>query len=420
MTSEVTGDRKANRPSEEPGYSRKGANPRKHHSRVKVIRRKFMAARGFGVLTCGCFSIDKLATLSEPVMPEFFNQNVIDLLFTWGPPILWLSGGVVVGLVVERVAMTRLRAWSEQSKWAYDHIIIAGVKGLAFFWCVLLGLFMATQCLVLRAEWQATVSKALIVALMFSLTVATARVVGGLLAHNAKRSGGAVASSIITNLAAVVIYILGFLVILDSVGVQITPILTALGVGGLAVALALQDTLSNLFAGLQLVASKKINIGDYVRLDNTDEGVITDLTWRYTTVCTLAGNLVIVPNAKLSSAIVTNYSLPQPEIPVSVPISVAYSSDLERIEHISIEVAQGVQATVDGAVRDFQPLVRFTAFGEWSVNFNLVLRATSFEQQPVVRHELIKRLHARFAAEGIDIPYPTRTLHLKNSTQVPT
>ena len=340
------------------------------------------------------------------LMPEFISQNLIDLFSTWGPPALWLSGGVIVGLVVERVAMARLRAWSESSKWAYDNIIIAGVKGLPFFWCVLLGLFMSAQCLALRPEWQATVSKALIVALMFSLTVATARVVGGLLAYNAKRSGGAVASSIITNLAAVVIYILGFLVILDSVGVQITPILTALGVGGLAVALALQDTLSNLFAGLQLVASKKINIGDYVRLDNSDEGIVTDLTWRYTTVRTLAGNLVIVPNAKLSSAIVTNYSLPQSEILVPVPIAVAYSSDLERIERISIEVAQDIQTTVTGAVRDFQPVVRFTAFGESSVNFNLVLRATSFEQQYVLRHELIKRLHARFAAEGIEIPYP--------------
>jgi small-conductance mechanosensitive channel len=129
---------------------------------------------------------------------------------------------------------------------------------------------------------------------------------------------------------------------------------------------------------------------------------------------------VIVPNAKLSSAIVTNYSLPQPEIPVPVPISVAYRSDLERIERISIEVAQDIQNTVAGAVRNFQPLVRFTAFGESSVNFNLVLRATNFEQQHVLRHELIKRLHARFAAEGIDIPYPTRTLHLTNSIQVPT
>ena len=380
----------------------------------------FMTAQGFGALTCGSFSTNKLVPPSESIMPELLSHQMIDLLFAWGPPILWLGGGVVVGLVVERVVMGRLRAWSEQSKWTYDNIIIAGVKGLPFFWCLLLGLFMATQCLALRPEWQSTVSKGLVVALMFSLTLATARVVGGLLAYNAKRSGGAAGSSIITNLVAVVIYILGFLVILDSVGVQITPILTALGVGGLAVALALQDTLSNLFAGLQLIASKKIKIGDYIRLDNTDEGLVTDLSWRYTTVYTLAGNLVIVPNAKLSSAIVTNYSLPHPEIPVSVPVSIAYGSDLERVELISIEVARDIQVTVDGAVRDFQPLVRFTAFGESSVNFNLVLRATSFEQQPVLRHELIKRLHARFAAEGIEIPYPTRTLYLKNSTQVPT
>lgn len=348
-------------------------------------------------------------------MPEFLNHNVVQLLSTWGPPVGWVLAGLAVGVVVERVALTRLKTWSEKSGWGYDSILLNGVKGLAFFWCLMIGVFMAGQSLTLRPEWQVVCSKALVVALMFSLTVALARVVGGLLAHTAKRSGGAVASSIITNLVAVVIYILGFLVILDSLGVQITPVLTALGVGGLAVALALQDTLGNLFAGLQLVASKKINIGDYVRLDSTEEGVVTDLTWRYTTIRTLAGNLVIVPNAKLSSAIVTNYTLPAADQPVSVPVGVAYGSDLERVERIAIEVAQEIQANVDGALRDFQPLVRFTAFGDSGVNFNLILRATTFQDQFLIRHETIKRLHARFTSDGIEIPFPTRTVHLKGA-----
>ncbi len=348
-------------------------------------------------------------------MPEFLDKNVVELLSTWGPPVLWLVAGLVVGLVVERVALTRLKTWSEKSGWGYDSILIGGLKGVAFFWCLMIGIYMAGHSLTLRPEWQAMWSKALVVALMFSLTVAIARVVGGLLAHTGKRSGGAVASSIITNLVAVVIYIFGFLVIIDSLGVQITPVLTALGVGGLAVALALQDTLGNLFAGLQLVASKKINIGDFLRLDSTDEGVVTDLTWRYTAIRTLSGNLVIVPNAKLSSAIVTNYTLPTPDQPVAVPVGVAYGSDLERVERIAVEVAMEVQSSVDGAVRDFQPVVRFTAFGDSSVNFNLVLRAVTFQDQFLIRHELIKRLHARFTSEGIEIPFPIRTVHLKGA-----
>jgi small-conductance mechanosensitive channel len=343
-------------------------------------------------------------------------RTVWELASTWGIPGAWILGGILVGLVVERVVLGRLKAWSEKSGWGYDTILIAGVKGVAFFWCLMLGIFFASHTVPMGEQAQALLGKALVVALMFSLTVAIARVAGGVLAHQAKRSGGgAAASSIITTLVAVAIYLLGFLVILDSLGVQITPVLTALGVGGLAVALALKDTLENLFAGLQVVASKKINLGDMVRLDSGDEGIVSDLTWRYTTIRTLAGNLVIVPNSKVSSAIVTNYTLPLPDLPVSVPVGVAYGSDLERIERIAIEVAKEVQTTVDGAVRGFEPVVRFTAFADAGVNFNLVLRAASFADQFLLRHELIKRLNARFSAEGVEVPFPVRTVQLKGA-----
>ena len=129
--------------------------------------------------------------MSEPLLPVAVPAAPFswDLLMTWGVPAVWLVAGVLVGLVLERVVLGRLKAWSEKSGWGYDSILIAGLKGLAFFWCLMLGVFFASQNLGLKPEWQAMVSKALIVALMFSLTVAVARVVGGLMAHSAKRSG---------------------------------------------------------------------------------------------------------------------------------------------------------------------------------------------------------------------------------------
>ncbi|MBA3697460.1 MAG: mechanosensitive ion channel family protein [Planctomycetes bacterium] len=361
--------------------------------------------------------------MSEPIPAQPVDATVQitwELVLTWGVPAAWIFGGILIGLVVERVVLRRLKAWSEKSGWGYDSILIGGVKGVAFFWCLMLGVFFGGQSVGLKAEWQAMVSNALVVALMFSLTVAVARVIGGLLAQSAKRSGGAVASSIITNLVAAVIYILGFLVILDTLGVQVTPVLTALGVGGLAVALALKDTLENLFAGLHLVASKQIHIGDFVRLDSGDEGVVSDLTWRSTTIRTLPGNIIIVPNFKLSSAIVTNFTTPSPSQPVAIPVGVAYGSDLEMVERVAIEVATDIQTSVDGGVRDFKPVVRFFQFADSSVNFNVVLRASKFQDQFLMRHELIKRLHARFNAEGIEIPFPIRTVHLKGALPKPT
>ena len=105
--------------------------------------------------------------------------------------------------------------------------------------------------------------------------------------------------------------------------------LTALGVGGLAVALALQDTLGNLFAGLQIVASKQVRPGDYLLLESGQEGSVTDIAWRYTTLRTQSNNLVVVPNAKLGQSIITNFQLPDQPLSVIIEFGVAYSSDLE-------------------------------------------------------------------------------------------
>ncbi len=157
-------------------------------------------------------------------------------------------------------------------------------------------------------------------------------------------AGAHATSSILVNLVRLVIFGLGALVILQSQGISITPVLTALGVGGLAVALALQDPLSNLFAGLQILSAKKVRIGNSIRLDSGDEGTVTDIAWRYTTVVTGLNNTVLVPNAKLASAIVTNYSMPDHEVVVNVAVGVDYGSDLEHVERVSLEVAREVQA----------------------------------------------------------------------------
>ena len=94
---------------------------------------------------------------------------------------------------------------------------------------------------------------------------------------------------------------------LNAVGVSITPIITALGVGGLAMALALQDTLSNLFAGIHILAEHTIRIGDFIRLETGQEGYVEDISWRTTRIRMLPNNMVIVPNSKLAQSVVVNY-----------------------------------------------------------------------------------------------------------------
>ncbi len=220
-------------------------------------------------------------------------------------------------------------------------------------------------------------------------------------------------STLFTNLTRLLVFLIGTLIILQSLNISITPILTALGVGGLAVALALQDTLSNLFSGLQVIASKQVRRGDYVKLESGEEGYVTDITWRNTAIRALPNNMVIVPNSKLASTLVTNYYQPEKEMSVLVQVGVSYQSDLKKVEQVTIDVVKEVLREVKGGVPEFEPFIRYHTFADSSINFTVILRAREFTDQFLVEHEFIKRLHARYQHEGIEIPFPIRTIHLK-------
>lgn len=184
--------------------------------------------------------------------------------------------------------------------------------------------------------------------------------------------------------------------------------------GGLAVALALQDTLSNIFSGLQIIATRQIRQGDYIRLSGGEEGYVTDITWRNTLVRALANNLVLIPNSKLAGAIITNYQLPDTDMGVLVQVGVSYDSDLEKVERITVDVARALLRDVQGGVSGFEPFIRYHTFAEFSINFTVILRCQEYVDQYLVKHEFVKRLHSRYRDERIEIPFPIQTVHLKN------
>jgi small-conductance mechanosensitive channel len=180
--------------------------------------------------------------------------------------------------------------------------------------------------------------------------------------------------------------------------------LTALGVGGLAIALALQDTLANLFAGFYLTVAKQIRLGNYIRLSSGEEGYLVDIDWRASRLRQLSNNTVLIPNAKLSQSIVTNFNLPEQELAVVIEASVDYGSDLDKVERITTDVGRDVMRTVPGGVSSFEPFVRFHTLGDPGIGFSVTLRAREFVDQQLIRHEFVKRLHRQYAIEGITIP----------------
>jgi len=205
----------------------------------------------------------------------------------------------------------------------------------------------------------------------------------------------------------------GVMIVLDNLGISLTAVWTTLGVGSVAIALALQDTLSNFFAGFYLRLDNPIHLGDYVKIDPDHEGFIVQMGWRSTRIRTLPNNIVIVPNSKLAAAIVTNFSMPDTQLSLLIPISVSYDCDPDRVERILIEEATRAAGTIEGLQSDPAPFVRFIpGFGESSLDFTLICRVNTYVDQYLVQHELRKRIFARFRRENISIPFPQRDVHV--------
>ena len=322
--------------------------------------------------------------------------------------------GLILGIVLKRTVFRRLARAAAATHSQLDDLLVTAVSAPLPVWGTALGLYVASDLVELPGALAHVLQRALLALFILSITWALADLVAGVVKVQTHEAHGALPSvTLLPNLSRIVVLILGVLVILETLGISITPIITALGVGGLAVALALQDTLANLFAGIQVLLSRQVRPGDFVQLSSGEQGYVQDVTWRYTTIKQLPNNITVVPNSKLASAITTNFYLPELDMAVLVEVGVAYGSDLERVEQVTIEVGREVMREVEGGVSEFEPFIRYHTFGDSSIGFTVILRTKEFTGQYLVKHEFIKRLHKRYRAEGIEIPFPIRTLEFR-------
>ena len=333
-----------------------------------------------------------------------------ELIKLWWQPLFWALLGLLFGLIADLFLHRYFRRLAATTTWRGDDLIVKLLASRMPLIGFLAGLLVALPQLPLSEKVQIGLIKGVHVALVLVVTWIASAVAGGLIALSSESEERRSSTSIFRILAQVGIWVVGFTAALYELGVSIAPLLTALGVGGLALALAMQDTLSNLFAGIQVLLAKQVRVGDYIRLESGAEGYVSDISWRSTTIHALPNNLIIVPNSKLASSITTNFHLPNEQCSVLVEVGASYVGDLDQVERIAIEVAREVMQTVPGGIPDHEPSVRFHTFGDNAINFTMILRASEYRDQYLIKHEFIKRLHLRFKEEGIEIPLPQRVV----------
>ncbi|MET7685444.1 mechanosensitive ion channel family protein [Streptomyces sp. NPDC005423] len=323
-----------------------------------------------------------------------------------------LMCGLVAGFLL-RLLLRWLGRHASRTRWGGDDMIVDALRTVVPWAAITAGAASAAAVLPLTRTVQHQVNQGLKVLLIFVVTVTAARVIAGLVrAVTNSRSGVAGSATIFVNITRIVVLAIGFLVMLQTLGISIAPLLTALGVGGLAVALALQDTLANLFAGIHILASKTVQPGDYIRLSSGEEGYVEDINWRQTTVRALSNNLVVIPNGQLAKTNMTNFMRPEQQLTILVQVGVGYDSDLEHVERVTMEVVAEVMTDITGAVPEHEPAIRFHTFGDSRIGFTVILGVGEFSDQFRIKHEFVKRLHRRYREEGIRIPAPTRTVAL--------
>jgi small-conductance mechanosensitive channel len=330
-------------------------------------------------------------------------------------PLALLAATILAGLVIRSLLFRIVRAWAAGTESNLEVLVAGSLRGPVVLWSIILGLHLATQNSEIPKAYLRYIPRTLAVLWILSLTMAMSRLVGNAVRFYGGRVTGAQSvTSLTRKLAQLAVVLFGGAGLLRIFNVSLTPILTTLGVGGLAVALALQDTLSNLFAGFYVSISGLVHIGDYIKLNTGEEGYITDINWRCTMMRGTSNNLVIVPNSKLGQAIYTNYYLPDQRIGMSVSVGVGYDSDVDRVQAILLEETVAAAAEVHGLLADPAPYILFSPGpGDSALVFQVNFSVDEYGSQYLAQSELRKRLFKRLTKEGITMPFPTRTILLE-------
>jgi len=333
-------------------------------------------------------------------------------------PMLFVTGvsGIVL-FVLRKLLLSALHRVATHTDTKIDDFLLTAFKAPSLVVCVALALYLGLQVQQVPAEVQAVADRGMAVLGILGATAIVANLLCGLVLNAMKRSlGDRPVAGIGVVLVKGVIWTLGALVVLNQVGLEITPLITALGVGGLAMALALQDTLSNLFAGIHILLERPFEVGHWIQGESW-EGRVVDISWRTTRVHTLGGHYVVIPNSKIAGATIQNFNLPDPAIRAQVDLSVGYGSDLELVVHALTEEVSHVIATDDAFVKRGPPVVHVTGLGDNGVTIAIRVYVTDFSVLRRSMDLLYRRVYRRLRLESVEIPFPQRVVWLKHEEE---
>jgi small-conductance mechanosensitive channel len=348
------------------------------------------------------------------------DMSFLDWLQEWNVNRLLLAALIffvilAIGMVFRRLAWSRLSRFASTTQTKWDDQLLLHLSAPATALIFVAALAGAAQAMVPEVRSHPLVVFGVKVAAILVTVWIIERAVTvffhfAMVLQNLSSS----TRTLFLTITRTVILSIALLIVLDTLGVSITPLLASLGVGSVAVALALQDTLSNFFGGLYILVDKPIRIGDLIQIEDV-EGTVSAIGWRSTRLLLPSNQLVIVPNSKVAGSRLKNFDLPDPESSIVVELLVPFGEDLDRISEITEEVARDVVKRVPNTILSFQPMVRFTAVTDMGIKFIVIMRTKTWGDGFFLKHEFIRSISARYRLEKIPMAVPQRLLHWSES-----
>lgn len=316
-----------------------------------------------------------------------------------------ILGSFLVYLIVRYVVIRVLSLAAGKTKTKLDDILIKQLKVPSLLWGLIVALHFGLEFSEIQPKYQKVLVKLIYSTLIISLTIFFANLAVSLLRYlfemkKLPTTGTTLTFVIIQS----VVYITGILLLLSYLGIPIAPLITTLGIGGLAIGLALKDTLANIFSGLYILMEKRIEIGDFIEIDEKKRGYITDINWRTTTIKTLSNDTIIIPNEKLAQSVVINYAKPVDYVRTSIEIPVSYDTDTDKFESVVMEEVRSFVNQDRSVLANPEPVLRLEpGFSANSLIYTLFFFSPDYTSTFYAKSELRKRILKRLKREGIEI-----------------
>lgn len=333
----------------------------------------------------------------------------IDLIIKLITPVSIILLIVLIGVIVE-IRLKKLRENLENNQRLAPYTsILQSFQGIIFIWSVVGAVAMALPTIGFPNSLNTLVEKILIVVALGAGTLLASRLaVNAVQIYSLRNESTVSLTSLFEYLTKVLIFSIGFLIIIQSIGIQITALITAFGVGSLSIGLAFQNTLSNLISGVNIIVSRKIRPGDYIKLNNGEEGYVKDIELKYTVIKDIYNNIIVIPNSQLIDSSFKNYSLEDQTNLLTIKVAVSYESDLEKVEQVTLDVAKYVVTNCKGGDKKSEPFLRYEKFDYFAINLAVYLPIEEYYDQFLITHEFIKKLYKTYQQENIKIPFPLK------------